>query len=77
MKASSQGSVGYNIYDFFDLGEFNQKGGRATKYGTKEELITAIQTGLQHRIVTYVDAVLNHWWLSVKFVVSWQKCLLQ
>jgi hypothetical protein len=69
-KAGSQGSVGYDVYDLFDLGEFDQKGGRATKYGTKEELVIAIQTGLQHGIVTYVDAVLNHRWLSAKFVVS-------
>jgi alpha-amylase len=62
--------VGYDVYDLFDLGEFDQKGGQATKYGTKEELITAIQTGLQHGIVTYVDTVLNHRWLSAKFVVT-------
>ena len=36
-------SVGYDVYDLFDLGEFDQKGTAATKYGTKEEFIKAIQ----------------------------------
>jgi alpha-amylase len=48
------------VYDLFDLGEFNQKGGLRTKWGTKEELIAAINTARDHGIVTYVDAVLNH-----------------
>jgi alpha-amylase len=59
-KAASQESVGYDVYDLFDLGEFDQKGASRTKWGTKEELITAIKTARDHGIVTYVDAVLNH-----------------
>lgn len=31
-------SVGYDTYDLFDLGEFDQKGSVATKYGTREAL---------------------------------------
>jgi len=31
-------SVGYDVYDIFDLGEFDQQGTIATKYGTREEL---------------------------------------
>ena len=37
-------SRGYDIYDFYDLGEFNQKGTIRTKYGTKEEYIRMIET---------------------------------
>ncbi|GAA5976021.1 hypothetical protein JCM11641_003260, partial [Rhodosporidiobolus odoratus] len=33
-KASAQGGNGYDIYDIWDLGEFDQKGGVATKWGT-------------------------------------------
>ena len=35
--------TGYGVYDLYDLGEFNQKGNVATKYGTKDEYINAIK----------------------------------
>jgi len=38
-KARWRDSNGYDIYDLGDLGEFDGKGLRATKWGTKEELI--------------------------------------
>ncbi|KAJ6532771.1 alpha-amylase [Mycena vulgaris] len=59
-KAAGQNSVGYDIYDVYDLGEFDQKGGRRTNWGTKEELIAAIKKAKEYGIVSYVDAVLNH-----------------
>jgi alpha-amylase len=43
-KATSGGqSVGYDVYDLYDLGEFDQKGSVRTKYGTKEEYKLAVQ----------------------------------
>lgn len=51
---------GYDIYDPYDLGEFNQKGGIATRYGTKEEYIKAIEKAHEHGIAVYADIVLNH-----------------
>lgn len=59
-KASNPISVGYDVYDIWDLGEFNQKGGIPTKYGTKTELKDMIAAAKEHGIVTYIDAVLNH-----------------
>ncbi|GAA6005838.1 hypothetical protein JCM10207_007245 [Rhodosporidiobolus poonsookiae] len=59
-KASSQDGNGYDIYDLWDLGEFDQKGGVATKWGTKEELLDLIQELKKQGIVVYIDAVLNH-----------------
>ncbi|KAF8217704.1 alpha-amylase [Mycena galopus ATCC 62051] len=59
-KAAGQNSVGYDIYDVYDLGEFDQKGGVRTNWGTKEELIAAINKAKENGIVSYVDAVLNH-----------------
>ncbi|KAF8757223.1 Alpha amylase, catalytic domain [Rhizoctonia solani] len=59
-KASSQNSVGYDIYDVWDLGEFDQKGGKRTNYGTKEELVDLVRYAHENGIVGYVDAVLNH-----------------
>ncbi len=42
-KGASGGySVGYDSYDLFDLGEFDQKGSIATKYGDKAQLLEAI-----------------------------------
>lgn len=47
-------------YDLWDLGEFDQKGGKRTKWGTKEELLGAIKVAADKGIITYIDAVLNH-----------------
>ncbi|KAJ5334504.1 hypothetical protein N7452_006907 [Penicillium brevicompactum] len=46
---------GYDIYDLYDLGEFDQKGAVPTKWGTKQELEDLI---LEIRVIW--DAVLNH-----------------
>lgn len=59
-KASSQNSVGYDIYDLYDLGEFDQKGTVRTKYGTKEELKEAIEALHKNGLKVYADVVLNH-----------------
>ncbi|TCV95206.1 alpha-amylase [Biostraticola tofi] len=60
-KGDSGGfSVGYDTYDLFDLGEFNQKGTRATKYGDKAQLLTAIDALHANGIAVLMDVVLNH-----------------
>lgn len=53
-------TIGYDIYDLFDLGEFDQKGAVATRYGTKEQYLGAIKTFHDHGIQVYADVVLNH-----------------
>lgn len=53
-------SIGYDTYDLFDLGEFDQKGSISTKYGTKQELIDAIKTAQERGIAIYMDVVVNH-----------------
>jgi alpha-amylase len=58
--ASGQFSQGYDVYDLYDLGEFDQKGTIRTKYGTKEEYISAINALHQQNISVYADIVLNH-----------------
>lgn len=52
--------VGYGVYDFYDLGEFNQKGTVRTKYGTKAELKAAVNTLHNNNIQAYGDIVVNH-----------------
>ncbi len=52
--------VGYGVYDMYDLGEFNQKGTIPTKYGTKDEYLTAIRSLQRAGLRVYADVVFNH-----------------
>lgn len=51
---------GYAPYDLYDLGEFDQKGTVSTKYGTKGQLIAAIEEIHKHGMQAYADIVLDH-----------------
>ncbi|KAG9088120.1 hypothetical protein FRC07_012660 [Ceratobasidium sp. 392] len=53
-KASGQNSVGYDIYDVWDLGEFDQKGGVRTNYGTKEELVELVRYAHENGKLIYM-----------------------
>jgi len=53
-------SIGYDIYDLWDLGEFDQKNSVRTKYGTKQEYLDAIKAVHEAGMQVYVDIVLNH-----------------
>ncbi|MCK7555478.1 alpha-amylase family glycosyl hydrolase [Chitinophaga sedimenti] len=53
-------SAGYDAYDIYDLGEFDQKGTVRTKYGTREQYEKAIEACHQQGIQVYADIVLNH-----------------
>lgn len=53
-------SVGYDVYDTYDLGEFDQKGSVSTKYGTKDEYINAVKALQDQGIEVLADVVLNH-----------------
>ncbi len=60
-KGSNGGfSQGYNIYDLYDLGEFDQKASVRTKYGTREEYLDAIDAVHAAGMNVIVDIVLNH-----------------
>lgn len=60
-KGASGGySVGYDSYDLFDLGEFDQKGSVATKYGDKNQLLAAIEALHANDIAVLMDVVVNH-----------------
>ena len=52
--------VGYGIYDLFDLGEFDQHGTTRTKYGTKAQLLDAVQRCQAAGLQVYADVVINH-----------------
>ena len=59
-KGNSGGySVGYDIYDLYDLGEFDQKNSVRTKYGTRQQYIDALKAIHVAGMQVYVDVVLN------------------
>lgn len=53
-------SIGYDTYDLFDLGEFDQKNSMATKYGTKDQYIEAIEALHQNKLQALADTIFNH-----------------
>ena len=59
-KATHRNSNGYDTYDLYDLGEFDQKGSICTKWGTKEELLDFAETANSGGVKIIFDAVLNH-----------------
>ncbi|ORY55885.1 alpha-amylase [Pseudomassariella vexata] len=59
-KAFWRGSTGYDIYDLYDLGEFDWKEAVHTKYGTKQELLHFVQVAEAHGVKVIFDAVVNH-----------------
>ncbi|ELA6598190.1 alpha-amylase [Vibrio alginolyticus] len=58
--AGGSNDVGYGVYDMYDLGEFDQKGSVRTKYGTKDQYLSAINTAHKNNIQIYGDVVFNH-----------------
>jgi alpha-amylase len=59
-KAASWKSMGYDPYDYYDLGEFDQKGGVPTWFGSKAELPDLIHSAHVLGLQVYADLVFNH-----------------
>ncbi|KAJ5780042.1 hypothetical protein N7457_005202 [Penicillium paradoxum] len=59
-KGMNPSGSGYDIYDLYDLGEFDQKGARATRWGSKEELQNLVWAARNMNVGIYWDTVLNH-----------------
>ncbi len=53
-------SMGYDPYDYYDLGEFDQKGSIPTWFGTRAELEKLIRTAHKHQVTLIADMVINH-----------------
>ncbi len=58
--AAGRNDVGYGPYDLFDLGEFDQKGTVATKYGTKAAYVAAVRAAHEQGLRVLADTVFNH-----------------
>lgn len=60
-KGQSGGSsMGYDPYDYFDFGTYNQMGSITTRFGNLTDLNTLISNAHSHNIQVYADMVLNH-----------------
>lgn len=59
-KGSSVFSVGYDVFDPFDLGDKNQRGTIATHYGTKAQLLQMVQVAHRFGLRVYFDDIMNH-----------------
>jgi alpha-amylase len=59
-KGYDNRSMGYDPYDYFDLGDYDQKGGAKTLYGNRAELEALIKKAHEHNVGLYADMVINH-----------------
>ena len=59
-KSASNIGMGYDPYDYFDLGDFDQRGGVKTWFGNRAELEALIAKAHAHGIGLYADMVINH-----------------
>ena len=59
-KGSGGLSVGYDLWDPFDLGSKNQRNSVKTRYGTEAELLRLVETAHRFGIRVYFDNIMNH-----------------
>ena len=58
-KAATQRYMGHESFDLYDLGEFKQKGGKPTWFGTRESLEGLINQAQELNMQVYVDLAIN------------------
>ncbi len=59
-KGSGGLSVGYDLWDRFDLGSKDQRGSVRTRYGTEADLLRLVEIAHRFGIRVYFDNVMNH-----------------
>ncbi|HSP41229.1 MAG TPA: alpha-amylase family glycosyl hydrolase, partial [Luteolibacter sp.] len=59
-KASGGLSVGYDLWDRFDLGSKDQRGTVGTRYGTEADLLNMMRAAHRFGIRVYFDNIMNH-----------------
>jgi len=59
-KGSGGLSVGYDLWDPFDLGSVDQRGSVRTRYGTEAELLHLMEVAHRFGIRVYFDNIMNH-----------------
>jgi len=58
--ASGANSNGYDPFDYFDFGNYNQMGTTLTRYGGKTDLLSCISAAHNAGMQVYADIVMNH-----------------
>ena len=53
-------SMGYDPFDYFDFGNYNQMGSTETRFGSKSELQSLISTAHTNNLSVIADIVINH-----------------
>lgn len=59
-KGSGGLSVGYDLWDPFDLGSIDQRNSLRTRYGTEAELLHMMEVAHRFGIRVYFDNIMNH-----------------
>ncbi|MDY8138513.1 alpha-amylase [Aquimarina sp. 2201CG5-10] len=53
-------SMGYDPFDYYDFGEYNQMGSTETRFGSRSELESLISTAHNNQLSVIADIVINH-----------------
>jgi alpha-amylase len=53
-------SMGYDVYDYYDFGNYNQKGSIETRFGSRTEMENMVQIFQSVGVELFYDAVINH-----------------
>ena len=53
-------SMGYDPFDYFDFGEYDQMGSIETRFGSRKELTNLIDNAHQNGLSVIADIVINH-----------------
>lgn len=53
-------SMGYDPFDYYDFGQYNQMGSTETRFGSNTELTSLITNAHNKNIQVYADIVVNH-----------------
>ncbi len=56
----AQNNMGYTPYDFYDLGQKNQKGAAGTRFGTQDAFLRLVAVAHANGLEVYPDIVLDH-----------------
>lgn len=59
-KGSGGLSVGYDLWDPFDIGSKDQRGSVSTRYGTEGDLLRMVEIAHRFGIKVYWDNIMNH-----------------
>lgn len=59
-KGSGGLSVGYDLWDPFDLGSKDQRNSVSTRYGTEAELLQMVEVAHRFGLRVYFDNIMNH-----------------